>query len=494
MSPRIVIATAASDWTGTAVASTYSALANGVAVPVHVTTPPSSPGPISSFLLPLGTTTFVLTVTPQAGTFWQRTVSFTVDSAGTLTPEAHAAVIVGSLQKAPGTAFHLVTIILSRFQDATADVVKELTPPPTNAQAVATASQYNTNYGVFPPTDFTLPDRPNVSYVKSPVNGTTVEFATDASVKVRADNVVLRLKGVTAPQLWAVSWPTAMAPTKALTPAPILLFIRQGNLQYKNDGIFTGTDLGPYPDNFGYATFGMYDDFIYPEFDVLDFPYAKGVPYQVAKSKAQAVTVHPVNQLTDVLHQDFGVMGSTEQTAAILLDLQAFMFFRAGVQAAPKTIGTTVIASFSSGAYVVAGWLNNADNLAGPFLTDTVSAVYFLAPADGAVTESVQAAVGWAKAPRVDKRVRFYSQKLWPILQTWIGAPIPAHTTDPVDTFVMNTSDGRTLAVVSPKGWTFLITAAGAVVPPTANNVFWGFTHHATAALFLSHALAQKDL
>ena len=100
------------------------------------------------------------------------------------------------------------------------------------------------------------------------------------------------------------------------------------------------------------------------------------MPNQVAKAGANAVTVIPCNSFEG----EFGVLEDTEQTSEILKELQAFMFSQAGVLDAPKQIGDTVIAAFSSGNAALDKWLNNSKNRAGDFLSNVVRAVYFLEP------------------------------------------------------------------------------------------------------------------
>ena len=125
-------------------------------------------------------------------------------------------------------------------------------------------------------------------------------------------------------------------------------------------------------------------------------PGLKGVPYQVAKAGANVVTVIPSNSF----EKEFGVMEDTEQTGKILEELQAFMFLRAGVQVPPAKVGKTAIASFSSGNFILGRWLANPANRAGSFLSNIVTAVYFLdpvlAPGKIDVNTFVASALTWA--------------------------------------------------------------------------------------------------
>ena len=47
---------------------------------------------------------------------------------------------------------------------------------------------------------------------ETPVKSGVLNFAKDASLRIDVDSVVLRLAGVDAPQLFAITWPKAIAP------------------------------------------------------------------------------------------------------------------------------------------------------------------------------------------------------------------------------------------------------------------------------------------
>src|SRR5262249_46465456 len=145
-------------------------------------------------------------------------------------------------------------------------------------------------------------------------------------------------------------WPKAITPQENATPTPFFVFIRQGNKgnRYDEDGLFVGGELGPYPNNFDYADTGLFESLHYAQsqddparFGPLWFPGPKGVPYQVAKSGANVVTVIPCNSF----EKEYGVLNQTEETGKILRELQVFMFWRAGVQNLPASIGATAIAA-----------------------------------------------------------------------------------------------------------------------------------------------------
>src|SRR5262249_27095648 len=158
-------------------------------------------------------------------------------------------------------------------------------------------------------------------------------------------------------------------------PTPFFVFLRQGNAGngYDEGGQFVGGDLQPYPDNFDYAD-TLFEQLHYARSPFL-WPYTKGVPYQVASAGDDVVTVIPCNSFEN----DFGVFDDTDQIGLILEELQAFMFWKAGVQP-PPSVGKTALASFSSANFFLGGWLANPKNRTGKFLSDVVTAIYFLDP------------------------------------------------------------------------------------------------------------------
>jgi hypothetical protein len=191
--------------------------------------------------------------------------------------------------------------------------------------------------------------------------------------------------------------------------------------------------------------------------------------------------VHPVNSL----NEDFGAIESTKLLGRILLELQSFMFRRAGVTTPPKTLGKTAISSFSSGTNILARIISSPDNAVDPFLNDTVRAVYFLDPPWWAVKNCVTSALAWAKAPSPDKRVRFYTRTDWPVLAALKkGLPSPL----PKEPYVRTSTDKRlTHGLVTSTSWVALVKSVKAL----SKAEEWQYAHFATAATMLTHALSQ---
>jgi hypothetical protein len=492
-----VLLAVGSNWKGSAMTCHFSATANGVPLPVGDDTKPA-------WVIPATATTVTITATPTVPTYWPTTVTLSVGNTGPLTPSGNAAsfVAIQSIGIAGAVQLSLATVNLSRFKDVSDDVLALLGKPPATRQGkpAHVAQDYKNVYGVWPPPDWDLDDRPDARFLDLPVPAQGVSFSKDPSVHVEAENVVLRLAGVVAPKLWGVSWPTSLDRNEDAGPTPILLFLRQGNAQYKGM-FFSGDGMDPYPNNFDYASFGLYDDLAYAAGDLFEWPYSLGVPYQVAKAFASAVkllgedeaalsgvnavTVHPVNSLDE----DFGVIESTKQMGRILLELQSFMFRRAGVATPPATLGKTAIASFSSGTHILARILASPDNLGETFLNDTVSAVYFLDAPWWAVKDCVAASLAWAGAATRDKRVRFYVQKDWGDLKPLkkrLPSPLPK------EPYVVNSTDGHlSLGLVSKASWISLVKGVHRM---SDDNEAFQYAHFGTAATMLTHALSQGDL
>jgi hypothetical protein len=182
-----------------------------------------------------------------------------------------------------------------------------------------------------------------------------------------------------------------------------------------------------------------------------------------------------------------------EQTRKILEELQAFMFWRAGIRTPPPSLGNTAIAAFSSANYPLAAWLNK--NRTSSFLKNTVRAVYFLDPPEVAVC--VKAGLAWARWAGRDKRIRLYSRKSETdkgggkdVFRELLGLKKddPALPAPP---FVLSSPDNkRTVASLSAASWvkTFKNVLGVDVI------LEWWDVHHFIPATVLTHALAQRDI
>jgi hypothetical protein len=490
----------ASHWAAGPISCHFKAWADGVQLGTKDDT-------AAVFTVPPGTAELKLTVTPVAAVYWETTVFLTISSAGVVTVKAGSTPFVKLTTIAdaivPDHQDVFVTVLLSRFKDVTSDVLDLLNHPPAtrhisqdgktwNDVVVNEAKDHQDRYGAWPPPDWGLHAVPDAHFldVTTPVKSGVLNFAPDPSLSIDVDSVVLRLAGVDAPQLFAVTWPKAIAPKAGASATPFLVFIRQENVGnfYNLDGLFVGGELDsqPYPNNFDYA------DTLFEQLHYANTPFftpgLKGVPYQVAKAGANVVTVIPMNPFRSG-GKEFGVMEDTEQTGKILEELQAFMFLRAGIADPPKSVGKTALASFSSGNFYLGRWLADPKNRSGNFLSKIVTAVYFLDPILNPprtdVNTFIASALTWAG--KADKRIRLYMRypsashsKLLP------GKSLPSSP------YILNSSDNRrTAAVLSDADWAKAFTKA---TGRSAGKWNWQWSHHLFAATMLTHALAQGDL
>jgi hypothetical protein len=479
----------ASDRTGQAVACTFKATADGATLATKDDTDPL-------FEIPAGTQTVEVTAKPTRPVFWEETFSFSIAADGSMTADVDVRPRVNLMvAPMPWARLTLANVKVSQFRDRTADVFDLLNHPPSKRmffnlkkkdweeREVDEVKNHKKMYGTWPPPDWELYGVPEADFldVGSPLKSGVLNFTKDPSLalQIDVDNVVLERAGVgMVPQYFAVTWPQAIAPKANAPPTPFLLYIRQGNKGngYDLNGIFVGGGLAPYPNNFDYADSGMFESLHYAR-SPLWYPNSKGVPYQAARAGANVVTVLPCNSFDE----NFRDLNNPEETETILLELQAFMFWRGGVAAPPNSAGKTAIAAFSSANFFIDNWLKDDTKRKGHFLSSVVSAVYFLEPMRNYVDAFIASALKWA-AESADKRIRLYMQFPWPSLKQLVDKPLPAAP------YFANSSDGRrTVSVVTNATW------SRAFRRPASNPIPWVYVHHAVAATMLTHALAQGD-
>ncbi len=491
MGMAYMVAVRASSWAGLAVPCHFTAKADGKALATDDDTEPY-------YDIPPNTAELEVTATPQGTVYWPTTVTISISSSNDFTAEAGSEAFV--LLKPVGgasLAVVLANIKVSRFKEVTSDVVDLLKHPPSkrhiknqttgkwsmqNVTVEQTVKEHENAYGKgsWPPKSWDLNPVPKAHFldVNEPVRSGALNFAQDPSLTLDSESIVLQLAGVDAPQLFAVLWPKALVPKTDAKPTPFFMFIRQGNSgnKYDEDGEFIGGDLAPYPNNFDYADIGLFESVHYDEWGPLWNPGPKGVAYQVAKSGANVVTVIPCNSF----EKEYGVLNQTEETGKILLELQAFMFWRAGVQTPPASVGRTAIAAFSSANYFLNNWLN--DKAKGSFLANTLSAVYFLDPPTSKLNGFIKSALTWASGSS-DKRIRLYSRAATDAHKSLLGS------TPPAAPYIKNSGDTRTAGVIPLSAW---LRAKSAF---ELDNKWddWSYAHHIIAATVLTHALAQGD-
>lgn len=453
------------------------------------------------FDLPVGTTDLEITAKPRSksNAYWEATVSLTVAGSGTVSPKPEFAPRVQVMQASSATrGATLVMVKLSRFKDVTAavrDLLKVVpgTPGKPRLGGAPDATELGATYGVtWPPNDLDIPPRPGAHYLDAanPVKaGGILRFATDSSSKVEAESVVLELAGVRAPRLFGVVWPKDVERKANAAPTPFFFYIRQTGGQDRKNVFVHGGVKGAYPYNFDYAERCLYESQHYPPTPIFVrkgwMLRPKGVPYQVAKSGAKVVTVFPVADSNDGI--SYGVLSKFDEMGRLLAELQAFMFWRAGVAAPPDKVGNTAIGAYSSANYTLVNWLEL--NRTSTFLKNNVRAVYFLDPPG--VDDCVTAGLNWRARMGNDKRVRLYSardQKRYvPGYRRLLGlkAKDPALPSPP---YLLNVADNKvTLALFPTESW---IRTFKDVINVDIAWTYWD-AHHFVPATVLTHALSD---
>jgi hypothetical protein len=477
----------ARNFEGTRVLCDFTATADGVPITL------SGDPPV--FFIPAGTRKLSVTAKPVKppklgkAPFWEHTVTMSLSASGVPTADPDS-VTRSKLDTATkdGTQVTILTIGVSRFREVTADMVDLLKQPPTERYAprwdatwtVDEVKEHRKNFGSWPPSDWELGPVSAVHFIDpvTPVSAGLLNVSPD-TVSPDVHSVVLRLAGAPAPQLFAVVWPKTIVFKAGADPTPFLLFVRQGARQSMDwEGIFKGPGIPPHPDNFDYADTGLFQNIHYGSKSQLEWGVGKGVPYQIAKAGAEAVTVVPAN----AVGPEFGVMSDTEETGRILGELQGFMFWRAGIAKPPTTLGKTAIAAFSSGNNFLRDWLMVKKNRDGGFLKDVVTAVYFLDPPLKQIESCAKWALEWA-GKGSDKRIRFYTQTLTPMHEKVLGSPLPKAP------FVTNSADDRrSVGIIPFTVWSDTAKKKG------FKAVEWWNAHHMMAATLLTHALHWKDI
>jgi hypothetical protein len=532
----------ASHWAGDAVECEFKASADGAALANYE-------GTQALFDIPSGTSEVKLTVKPTSPLFWNTEVVLAVSSSGAFSIKNNSApnsapFVSLKTVKSNASQGTVVLVKVSRFKNVTtpADVLPgepsvlgQLGKPPSKRRkkpgkswviedVTATEVPNHVNsYGTWPPHDWDLNPVPDAHFLdvntpltsEADVKARTLNFAKDPSLTVDAENIVLRIAGGIVPELFAVTWPQGVERLEDSDPTSFLVYFRQTNKSngYDEQGQFVGGDVGkdPYPFNFDFADTGLFESLHYaqrpsppsgtqwkdPFQGPLFWPGAKGVAYQLAKSRAKVVIVTPCNKFGG---EEFGILQDTEQTAKILQEIQAFMFWRAGVADPPKSIGRAALAAFSSGNYKLSEMLGGKGakatpsaqglkNLQGDFLLKTLKAIYFLDPPDRAVDQCIAMALNWAKKAD-DPRIRFYSQYNMDSQKGLLGLkstdnlpPMPY-----VESALNNT---RTATALPQETWN--LTFKTLFHQPRDPLYAFGDVHHSMPGTMLLHALSQTD-
>jgi hypothetical protein len=481
-----VIGVSARDITGAAVACSSIVLADEQPVGADV---------LQLYSLPDGTTAITVVVTPKTPSFWPTTITATIGDDGEIVPDAASGVLVAvTTVGVSGARMSVLAVEVSRFMDVTDvalalldDVPTERIHVPPEPSMVVPSTEREFYEGVYhgwPPKAWDTVPQTGVNYIDTdnPVVDNVLNFHVDDDLTVDNENVVLRLAGVDAPQLFSVSWPRSMTPTETSGPTPMLVYMRPGVGQEVQYGNYQAANLPPYPFNYDYVEFALFQFLSYAGDPVNHYHDPKGVPYQVAKSGKSVVTVIPCNRVG----VEFGKLLDSKAAQVMLEAIQAFMFRRAGVSKLPESIGHVAIAAFSSGNNYLTQMLANPANRASTFLKEHVTDVFFFDPPVNAVDACVAAALSWSGSNPA-RHIRLYSQGLHPGHAKLLGSAPPNGL------FITQSVDGRnTAAVMSTDDWSRTLVAI--LGRPLHRPVLWGDVHQIIPSTMLTHAMAQFGL
>lgn len=468
---------AAATWGGTNVPATFTVQIDGV------DTTPAAEG-IAVVEVPEGASAVSVRATPQTSAYWEATTDLTVGAGQALTPDDPTAATVDTLTMGD-VRITRVTMVVSRLRDATAAVLAELAkPPPTRTDRTfqpPRTTPYENPYASDPgfPTDVWAvpwPEEASVVDAAAPISGGRVATVPAGPLAPGQESVVLELAGVSAPRLISVTWPDALARDEGAAPTPFLVYLRPGTGQNVAVGNYVGQGLGPYPFNFDYAYFGLFQYLWFAADPLIEDRYPKGIPIQAAVSGKDVVTVLPCNGVGP----EFGVLLDAAAMQDVLLEIQALMFRSRGV-APPRTLGRTALAAFSSGNGYAGLFLGKAANRRHPFVTDTLREVYLFDPPKYLMDSTVANALAWAGPPARGRSVRVYSQFRHDAHTRVLGKPGPPAP------YVSTVSDGmRTVGVIPVETWK--ATAAAKLGVPVIWD--WQDAHQLIASFMLTHALA----
>jgi hypothetical protein len=402
----------------------------------------SVPG-IAQFRFDDSTSFLDVRVTPTSAAFWPLTGRFKLAEFGVMfainAPDNFAP--PSGVDVAGFSAFSLVAH-LSRLRDATTECLASLgAVPPERADAVPAA---------WPPPVWGAPEVDDVEYFdQQPLFDGQISAGADL-VEPAGENVVFERRGARTPRLIAVSWPRSLAPFSAAPPTPFLVYFHATMSQNVDDGYYHG----PYPFDFDYVFYGLWNYLNYRENPLTTWPFSLGLPYQVAESEARLVCVLPCSSAVD----EIGTFSSAADMATTLTDLQATMFRRAGVYDPPPGIGRVGLAAFSGSNAYISTFLNNAANRADPFYLANLREIFSFEVIDSDVGALVSAVTSWrGLMVGNDIRAHLYRQGESPVLNAFV-APAEHPATRP---FIASTGDGRTLGLIPAATWRAAASSRG---------------------------------
>jgi hypothetical protein len=265
-------------------------------------------------------------------------------------------------------------------------------------------------------------------------------------------DVVLELKVLPVPRLFAVCWPDSISFDH---PIPMLLYFRPGATQNRK---FYSVPSNSYPFGRRYLESGIQNFLRYCGDPVLRDKWCMGLPMQIAAAGKAAVLVLPLPKVD----AELGRLHESGIGQALMEEITWLVGRLKGRFAAPPALGRIALGCFSNGVILMEQFL--ASNAGTPLFLDKLSEIYAFDPRPPDVPNIrswriAKSARAGASRDNRDRVIRFYNQ--WPV------RPFP--TEDQVFT---------TRAELPQQEW----AAAGAK----------GDAHHLIPRTMLTHAMRES--
>ena len=219
-----------------------------------------------------------------------------------------------------------------------------------------------------------------VYYIGSPLlqdNDPRVRIDRDSGINPDTTEIVFELKeNVGAPRLIAISWPNTIDEKKL--SVPMLVYFHP---HHNQNAAFYGKS--PYPWGKEYVINGLWNTLIYIKDPLIESPYEKGMPYQIAKSGKDVVLVCPQNKMSQQTAdpKELGIFMKAKWMHWILYEICAYMYRsrQKYIYPVPKP-GGVAFASFSLGTKFATDFLDLIENKNSIFTKEILQEVYFFDP------------------------------------------------------------------------------------------------------------------
>jgi hypothetical protein len=348
-----------------------------------------------------------------------------------------------------------------------------------------------------PPASLQPRELSDVTFIDSPsISGSALRVTTRTS-HPQGSITIFEWRGATAPKLYAVFWPTAVARGPGAPPTPFLLYYHATAGQ--NAPLFytdardrhDPTTGSTYPWGFDYQFFGFWRYLNYEGDPLKKDPFCKGLPHQIEASGKNVVLVLPLNRVATNPCDETIMLRDASFVQELLEELQAYVMRRAGLFQ-PPGIGHLAMAAFSSGHSLLSCFLQNTANHNHPLYLQQLQEIYLFDPhadrADVTLIPVIDIARWASRGASETKVARLYTQndvaQLAPVLaQLGVSTgSVPFDATAPLN-------PRRSVACLPLDAW----KALGAAVGSTFAYANTQASHQAISALMLTDALRRSD-